>query len=161
MKNWYHSLSPRERVIVLFGGIAAITLLFWMLIAKPLYKNHIKLNKVINNQKTTLKTMKRQSLEITQLQLQNNKPALKAKGSPQQLIERALQTWRLKSSLERMQSQGSKGVRLILTNVNADRAMRFLYELEDKYNLTISKMTVNNNKKEPGFADIRLTIKQN
>ena len=160
MKNWYNSLSPRERLLVLFGGIAAFILLFWMLIAKPLYKNHLKLNKVINSQKITLETMERQSIEVKQLQLQNNRPAASVSGSPQQLIERALQTWRLKSSLERMQSQGSKGVRLTLTNVNADKAMRFLYELEDKYNLTISNMIINNNKKEPGFADIRLTIKQ-
>ena len=161
MKNWYNTLAPRERALVLYGGIISIALLFWMLVAKPLYNNHQKLNKVISSQKTTLEKMQKQSIQIKQLQGQNTQPKASSTGNPQQLLERSLQTWRLKPQLERMQSQGTNGVTLSLKNANADRVMRFLYELENKYALSIDKLIINNNKKEVGFADVRLTIKRN
>lgn len=106
--------------------------------------------------------MQKQSVQIKQLQQQKKKPeASGGSGNPQQLVERSLQTWRLKPMLERMQSQGSNGVRLSLKNANADRVMRFLYELEDRHTLSISNFVINNNKKEAGFADVRLTITRN
>lgn len=160
MKTWYNSLSPRERTLVLFASVAVFTLLFWMILAKPLFKKHQKLNKQISAQQATLENMKKQSLQIKALKQQNIKPAIKVSGNTQQLIERALQTWRLKPQLERMQSQGANGVRIILKNANADRFMRFLFELENKYGLTINNLVISNTKKEPGFVDIRLTIKK-
>jgi len=161
MKNWYNTLAPRERALVFYGGIISIVLLFWMLVAKPLYNNNQKLKKVIDSQKTTLEKMHKQSIQIKQLQGQNTKTKTNSTGNPQQLLERSLQTWRLKPQLERMQSQGASGVTLSLKNANADRVMRFLYELENKYALSIDNLKINNNKKEAGFADVRLTIKRN
>jgi len=160
MKNWYNTLAPRERMLVLYGSIVAFALLFWMLLVKPLYNNHNTLNKVISTQKKTLETMQKQSIQIKLLQQQGKKNVKKSSGNPQQLVERSLQTWRLKSNLERMQSQGSKGVRLSLKNANADRIMRFLFELEDKHALSISNLIINNKKKEKGYVDVRLTIKR-
>jgi len=161
MKNWYNTLAPRERALVFYGGIISIVLLFWMLVAKPLYNNNQKLKKVIDSQKTTLEKMHKQSIQIKQLQGQNTKTQTNSTSNPQQLLERSLQTWRLKPQLERMQSQGASGVTLSLKNANADRVMRFLYELENKYALSIDNLKINNNKKEAGFADVRLTIKRN
>ena len=161
MKNWYNTLAPRERALVFYGGIISIVLLFWMLVAKPLYNNNQKLKKVIDSQKTTLEKMHKQSIQIKQLQGQNTKTQTNSTGNPQQLLERSLQTWRLKPQLERMRSQGASGVTLSLKNANADRVMRFLYELENKYALSIDNLKINNNKKEAGFADVRLTIKRN
>ncbi len=161
MKNWYNTLAPRERSLVLYGGILSAMVLFWMLVAKPLYNNNLKLNKVISSHEKTLLNMQKQSVEIKKLQQQDKKPIATSTGNPQQLLERSLQTWRLKPMLERMQSQGSNGVRLSLKNANADRVMRFLYELENKHSLIISNLVINNNKKEAGFADVRLTVTRN
>ncbi len=160
MKTWFNTLSSRERMLVVFAGIALSLLLFWLLIAQPLFNNYKHLNKVINRQEDTLEEMKKQRVQIKQLQQQSQKTVKNDGRNPQQLIERGLQTWRLKSSLERMQSQGANGVRIILKNVNADRFMRFLYELEDKYALTIHDLVINNAKRKSGFADVRLTIKK-
>lgn len=161
MKNWYNTLAPRERTLVLYGSIISIVIIFWMLIVDPLITNHTKLNKIIISQQKSLETMQSQSIQVKQLQQRDSKPVASSSGNPQQLVERSLQTWRLKSKLERMQSQGANGVRLSLKNVNADRAIRFLYELEDKYALSITNLVINNDKKDAGFADVRLTIKRN
>lgn len=160
MKTWFNTLSPRERTLVMVAGIASVILLFWLLLADPLLNKNKRLHKIINNRENQLDVMQKQRVLIKQLQQQAKKPVNHNGRNPQQLIERALRTWRLKPSLERMQSQGPNGVRIILKNVNADRLMRFLHELEDKYALSISDMTLNNAKKESGFADVRLTIKK-
>ncbi len=161
MKNWYNSLSHRERQLVSYGSIAIALILLWMLAIKPMYGKHTRLNNMIKLQETKLATMQKQSVEIKQLQQQNIKtPTSNSNQNPQQLIERSLQTWRLKKSLERMQSQGSDGVRLILKDANADRVMRFLYEIENKHTLVIDNMAIDKSKKEAGLADFRLTIKR-
>ena len=160
MNTWLNSLSSRERAMVIYGSIAVSLILLWLLLIKPLYNNKIRLDKAINQQKQTLATMQEQSLEIKQLQQQETiKPASSSNQNPQQLIERSLQTWRLKTVLERMQSQGS-GVRLILKNANADRVMQFLHELENTHSLSINNMAIDSDNKEAGFADFRLTIKK-
>ena len=160
MKTWFSALSPREKTLVLFATTAAFLLLFWLFLVKPLYDNHTRLNKIIAKQESTLQIMKKQSVKIKQLQRQNKNPVTTNNKNPQQLIEQALLTWRLKPSLERMQSQGANGVRIVLKNTNADRVMRFLYELEEKYALSISDMAISNTKEKLGFADVRLTIKK-
>ncbi len=160
MNSWLNSLSTRERILVVYGSVAVFLVLLWLLVLKPLYDNKIKLDKTIIQQKKTLANMQTQSIEIKQLQQQaTNQPKNTSSQNPQQLIERSLQTWRLKTVLERMQSQGS-GVRLILKNANADRVMRFLHELETTHSLSISNMAIDSDNKESGFADFRLTIKK-
>ncbi|MEE9327160.1 MAG: type II secretion system protein M [Cocleimonas sp.] len=160
MKTWYNSLSPREQALVTYGGIVVLFILIWLLLVKPLYAKHIKLNKIIEKQKGDIRLMQKQSNHVEKLQIQNKKTAPKSSQNPQQLIERSLQTWRLKSSLERMNTQGSKAVRLTLKKANADRAMRFLYELENSHGLSINNMIINTSGDEAGFTDIRLTIKR-
>jgi len=161
MSSWLNSLSTRERALVIYGSIAVSLVLLWLLALKPLYDNKINLDKTIAQQKKTLSTMQKQSIQIKQLQQQaTNKPKNTSNQNPQQLIERSLQTWRLKTVLERMQSQGSSGVRLTLKNANADRVMRFLHELENTHSLSISNLAIDSDKKESGFADFRLTIKK-
>ncbi len=161
MNSWYNSLSQRERLLVTYGSIAVALILLWLLAVKPMYAKHMRLNALIEQQETKLAVMQKQSIEIKQLQQQNIKaPTSNNSQNPQQLIERSLQTWRLKKSLERMQSQGSNGVRLILKDANADRVMRFLHEVENKHTLVIDNMAIDKSKKEAGLADFRLTIKR-
>jgi len=159
--NWYNTLSPRERNLVFYGGIIATLILVWLLLIDPLYSNHKKYNKIIASQKTTLQIMQKQSIEVKKLQQQAVKPITSSSGNPQQLVERSLQTWRLKPKLERMQSQGANGIRLTLKNANADRVVRFLSELESKYNLAISNLKMSNANKDTGYIDVRLTVKRN
>lgn len=160
MNSWLNSLSARERALVTYGSIVVATILLWLLAIKPLYTNKVRLNKAIAQQKQSLAKMQQQSIEIKQLQQQQSaKPKSNSTQNPQQLIERSLQTWRLKKSLERMQSQGT-GVRLILTNANADRVMRFLHELEQTHSLAIDNMSISGDKKEAGLADFKLTVKR-
>jgi type II secretory pathway component PulM len=159
MKNWLNTLNPRERNLVTYGSIIAALLILGLFIVQPLFDNNKKLNKIISNKSTALKVMQKQSLQVKQLQQQATKPEQTSNQSPQQIIEKTLQTLRLKTALERMQSQGANGVNLVLKNANADRTMRLIADLENKYGLIISSLTINTHKKEAGLIDVRLTVK--
>jgi len=159
MKDWFNTLNPRERNLVTYGSILAGLLILGLFIVQPLFDNNKKLNKIIDNKSTALKIMQKQSMQIKQLQQQATKPEQTSNQNPQQIIESALQTFRLKPALERMQSQGSNGVNLVLKNANADRTMRLIADLENKHGLNISNLTINSNKKEAGLIDVRLTVK--
>ena len=161
MKDWLNTLNPRERNLVTYGSIIATLLILGLFIVQPLLDNNKKLNKIISNKTTALKVMQKQSLQVKQLQQQATKPEQTNNQSPQQIIESALQTSRLKPALERMQSQGLNGVNLVLKNANADRTLRLIADLENKYSLTISNLTINTHKKEAGLIDVRLTVKAN
>ena len=162
MKNWYNSLNPRERNLVFYGSIVATILVIGLFIVQPLMDKNKKLHKTIANQKSSLKVMQKQSLQVKQLQQQgSNKTTPSSNKSPQQKIETALQTMRLKPALERMQSQGSNSVRIILKDANADRTMRLLSDLETKHGLLIDNLVVNTNNKEAGLIDARITVKSN
>ena len=159
MKDWFNTLNPRERNLVTYGSLIAVLLILGLFIVEPLFDNNKKLNKVINHKSTALKIMQKQSLQVKQLQQQSAKPEQTNNQNPQQIIESALQTLRLKPALERMQSQGSNGVNLVLKNANADRTLRLMADLENKYGLIISSLTINTHKKEAGLIDVRLTVK--
>ncbi|KAG1707703.1 hypothetical protein GQR58_003355 [Nymphon striatum] len=105
--------------------------------------------------------MKGQSFQVKQLRKSNssNSP-IKISGNPQQLVEKALQTWRLKPALQKMQSQGPEAVRLTLKDANADRFMRCLHEIENKYALGIENLSIVADK-ETGLADSSFNIKGN
>lgn len=160
MKTWYNSLTFRERNIVFLGSILAVLILTWMLIINPIYSKHSKLQQTISSQNDTLELMQGQSAQVKRLQqLNSTSTSPTIAGNPQQLVEKALQTWRLKSALQRMQSQGSNAVRLTLKDADANRFMRFLHELENKYGLGIENLSMTADK-ELGQADIRLTVKR-
>ncbi len=160
MKNWYNTLTARERNLVVYGSIISALILFWLLIANPLYSKHKTLSREIQDKRNALTLMQAQSEQIKRLRAQKASNQSKGfKGNPQQLVEKALQTWRLKPALQKMQSQGEKAIRLSLKNANADRFMRFLQDLEDKYALSIDTMAITADK-ESGLVDVRLTVKQ-
>jgi len=159
MKNWFNTLNPRERNLVTYGSLLAGLMILGLFIIQPLFDNNKKLNKIIDSKSTALKIMQKQSAQVKQLQQQATKPEQTNNQNPQQIIESALQTLRLKPALDRMQSQGSNGVNVILKNANADRTMRLIADLENKHGLIISNLTINTHKKEAGFIDVRLTVK--
>ena len=161
MKNWYNTLSPRERNLVFYGSILATLMILGLFVVQPLLEKSKRLNTAIASKSLSLKMMQKQSLQVKQLQQQSTKPSQSANQNPQQVIEKLLQTFRLKPALERMQSQGNNGVNIVLKNANADRTMRLISDLENKHGLLINNLIVNTNNKEAGLIDVRLTVKSN
>ena len=153
-------LSSREKTLVSVATVAVILMLFWLLILNPILSKHEKLSKLTADKQTELRIMQRQSVLVKQLQQQSRGlTSKKIRGNPQQLIEQALQTWRLKPALQRMQSQGAKKISLSLKNAEADKVMRFIADLESKYGLSSIAMVIAKSNKV-GMINVRLTLEK-
>ncbi len=153
-------LSSREKTLVAIAIVAVIVMLFWLIIINPILSNHESLTKLTQSKQTELQLMQRQSAIVKQLQQQNSGiKTKKVTGNPQQLIEKALQTWRLKSTLQRMQSRGANKVILSLKKAEADKVMRFIHDLEQKYALTSNEMILKKSK-TIGMVDVRLILER-
>jgi len=153
-------LSSREKTLVSIAAISVTMMLFWLIVLNPILSKHEKLSKLTEEKQIELRIMQRQSTLVKQLQQQaNGSSTKKVTGNPQQLIEQALQTWRLKPTLQRMQSQGTKKISLSLKNAEADKVMRFIAELESKYGLNSTDMTITKSK-TLGMINIRLTLEK-
>ncbi|MCK5919191.1 MAG: type II secretion system protein M [Cocleimonas sp.] len=160
LKSWFLMLSSREKTLVSVATVAVIVMLFWLLILNPMLTNHESLNKLTQSKQTELQLMQRQSTMVKQLQRQSSATTTKkVEGNPQQLIEKALQTWRLKSTLQRMQSRGANKVILSLKKAEADKVMRFIYDLEQKYSLNTNEMILKKSK-TIGMVDVRLILEK-
>ena len=160
IKSWFLMLSSREKTLVSIAAVAVTLMLFWLIIINPILSKHDKLSKLTEDKRVELRIMQRQSALVQQLQQQVNSASIKkVTGNPQQLIEQALQTWRLKPTLQRMQSQGTNKVAVSLKNAEADKVMRFIAELERKYGLTSTAMVITKSK-IIGMVNIRLTLEK-
>ncbi len=158
LKSWFLMLSSREKTLVSIAIVAVTLMAFWLAVLHPILTQHQKLSKLTQAKQTELLLMQRQSTLVKQLQQQFKATRKKKiKGNPQQLIERALQTWRLKPSLQRMQSRGAKKVILSLKKADADKVMHFIAQLEQKYDLVSDEMIISKNK-TIGTVDVRLTL---
>ncbi len=158
LKSWFLMLSSREKTLVAIATVAVTLMAFWLAVLNPILTQHQKLSKLTQAKQTELLLMQRQSTLVKQLQQQSKATAKKKiKGNPQQLIERGLQRWRLKPSLQRMQSRGAKKIILSLKKADADKVMRFIAELEQKYNLISDEMIISKNK-TIGTVNVRLTL---
>ena len=160
LKSWFLMLSSKEKTLVAIAAVAVVVMLFWLLILNPIFSSHETLTKLTESKQTELRVMQRQSTLVKQLQQQSsNATTKKINGNPQQLIERGLQTWRLKPTLQRMQSRGTNKVILSLKEADADKVMRFIFELEQKYGLSSSEMLIKKNK-TVGTVDVRLILEK-
>jgi type II secretory pathway component PulM len=160
LKSWFLMLSSREKTLVSMATLAVILMVFWLGVLNPILSKHEELIKLTEGKQTELLLMQRQSTLVKQLQWQvkaTNKK--KIRGNPQQLIERGLQTWRLKTNLQRMQSRGANKVIVSLKKADADKVMYFIAELEQKYNLASNEMIISKNK-TVGTVDVRLTLEK-
>ena len=160
LKSWFLMLSSREKTLVSIATVAVIVMVFWLGVLNPILSQHEKLTKLTEGKQTELLVMQRQSTLVKQLQRQVSASSKKKiRGNPQQLIERALQTWRLKPSLQRMQSRGANKVILSLKKADADKVMYFIAELEQKYDLISDEMIISKNQ-TIGMVDVRLTLEK-
>ncbi len=140
IQQWFSMLNTREKTMV-FGGLGIVLLiLIWAIILEPLKTQNIKLETQVQERETELRWMQMAQSNI--LQAQNNPVGKRpvAPSNPSQVIERALQKYKLKKGLKQM--RGSDEIRISLKDVNVDRVMQFLGELETKYSLQILKMDI-------------------
>ena len=157
MKQWFMMLSSREKTIVSIAAVLVPLLLLWLLLLQPMITKHGVLDEQIQDRTGILQKMRQQSADIKQLQRNGGNRKVVIRGNPQQKVESALRTWRLRSSLGVMNQPNSRTVKLNLRDAEADNIMRFLFDVETKYGLTVKDFSLKPTK-DIGKANASLTL---
>lgn len=143
MKQWFMMLSSREKTLVSVAAIIVPILLIWLLFLQPMIKEHSVLKQQIEDRLTILDKVRQQSVQIKQLRASGSRQTSTNRGNPQQKIESALRTWRLRSDLNEMRTIASNTVKLDLkSSAEADNVMRFLYDAETKFGFTVKELSM-------------------
>ncbi|PID45921.1 MAG: hypothetical protein CSB47_06330 [Proteobacteria bacterium] len=157
MKQWFMMLSSREKTIVTIGAIVVPLLLLWLLLLQPMIKKHGVLDEQIKDRTAILERMRQQSAEIKTLKKHSGSHKSVNKGNPQQKVESALRTWRLRTALGVMSAPNSRTVKLNLRGAEADNVMRFLFDIETKYGLAVKALSIKPTK-DAGKVNVSLTL---
>lgn len=157
MKQWFMMLSSREKTLVTVAAVVVPLLLLWLLVLQPMLKNHDILAQQIQDRSAILERMRVQSSEIKSLQSSSGSQRRVNTGNPQQKVESALRTWRLRSALQLMNAPNARSVKLNLREAEADNVMRFLYDIETKYGLAVTDLSMKP-VSDVGKANVNLTL---
>lgn len=157
MKQWFMMLSSREKTIVSIAAVIVPIMLFWLLILQPTINKRESLGAQITDRSEILQQMRGLSSEITQLKRTGIGTKKVSRGNPQQKVESALRTWRLRPNLGVMSAPNGNTVRLNLKDAEADNIMRFLYDVENKHDLAVKQLSLKPTK-DIGIANASITL---
>lgn len=143
MNAWWTALAPRERRILILGGVALVLILVWVAVWEPLVQGRSALRSDVARLSAEAVWMEQTSDEVRRrARLEQRSPVLPGNGSSVlTLIEVSANAAGLRSALTRVQPEG-EGARLILDAVSFDALMGWLAELEQRQGLQVSELAL-------------------
>lgn len=140
MRDWFESLAPRERTLVLGGGVLLILILFWALVLQPLSSRVGQLSERVESKRSTLSWM---SVAATEIAAAGEIAA--GAGDPDQslvvVIDRTARQSGLGQSITRNQPVGEDGIRVRMEGAPFDTVVDWLGQLQSGYGLSLESAT--------------------
>lgn len=137
MREWFDSLAPRERMVVIAGGVLTILLLFWGLVLQPLSASVADRTASIEDKRNQLNWMLGAAAE-----LKASGSVVQDPGSGDQLlvvIDRTARQAGLGKALTRNQPVGEDAIRVRLEAAPFDAITGWLQQLHTSYGLAMDQ----------------------
>lgn len=155
MREWFESLTPRERQALVFGGVALGLLLFFSVAWWPLARNNAKLVDDVAEDSRQLAWMQSAALEVRTLGTSRAGEGVKDSRT---LIARVTAELRRDNIVaSQVRPEGEERLRLTLEGVPFTRLLQPLARLQSQYAVRVQEALV-----EPGGAqgvvDARLLL---
>lgn len=158
MKERWQQLAPREKqMLIVMGVVLAITLIYFMF-WKPL-KTGIEDGELrVKAQTRALAEIRKQAAEVRQLRASGAaNRTVKDSSSLLGLIERSAKQKKIKRSLQKVQPEGERNVRLWMENVSFDQLISWLDLLSNQYGIQISEISLERSN-EAGIVSGRILL---
>lgn len=151
-------LEPRERAILIIGGIALSLLLGYFFLIDPLLTERHQLTNITQSQQKTLNWMQTASLEIQQLRNQStHSPRPILNQSLFSLIDESLQQTNLQKLDKRIEPRKETEVRVNFDKVGFSDLINWLGDLENQYGVQVLLMNVEP-LKQANQVKVRMTL---
>lgn len=156
MKDWFAGLAPRERYVLVGGAAAALLIITWAFVWRPLTVGADELRATLSVQQELLVNLHRarglagassESVSADDLQ------------SLVVLVDRTHREHGLEGALSRNQPDGPDGTRVTLQNAGFDALMGWLATLESQYQVIVESASINGSR-EPGLVSATLVLRR-
>lgn len=156
VKQYWHGLQPRERLVLAGGAAALLLLLLYAAVWDP-YQAHVaRLEESIARQHADLDWMRGAATQVRALRKQT--PTRAASGqSLLALSDTTARAQGLASAVKRVQPEGQNGVRVWLEQAAFDDVMRWLQVLTTRHGVQVSALVAEPGD-GPGLTDVRLLL---
>jgi general secretion pathway protein M len=157
LKDWFFSLQPRERVLVMGGGIVVVLVAIYFLALAPFYAAVNGSAARVAKKEGDLAWMRSVGGEV--LALSANSPGAVAPSGESLvvLIDRAARECGLGSSLTGQTPNGENGIRVRLEQAEFDKLVVCLGSLQQTHSVTIESANIDRTGK-PGFVNASLVL---
>jgi general secretion pathway protein M len=141
MREWFDSLAPRERLMVVAGAIVVGLMLFWGLVMAPLGNGVTRLGERVDAKRDLLVWMQQVAPRIKAAGAGAGEgPG--AEGSLVVLVDRSARSAGLGGALTRNQPVGEDGIRVQLKDASFDSMARWLVQLRGTNGLILDSASI-------------------
>jgi len=158
LTDWYESLQPRERIMVISTSVIVIITLFYLMVWEPIYKGLEQEQQRQQNQQAIVSWMQQAAAEANALRASGVRGGIRNANAPVTLsVEQTIATAGLKSNLAKLESSGKDSARVLLDNAAFNQLIIWLNILETNFGITASSANIERSDKT-GFVNARLTL---
>lgn len=159
IRQRFEALETRERQFLAGGAIVLAVIVFFLAVIQPLVQYRERAAEDVAAERALVAWM-RGAAEV----LRERGPAASANvdtsGSLLALADSSARAAGLANALNRIQQEGDESVRVRLESANFDSLIRWLGELQARYGVSASEMTVDR-AGAPGLVDASITLTRN
>ncbi len=159
IKERWQQLAPREKQLLIIMSITIVISLFYFAFWKPLKTGIEDAELRLKAQTRTLTEIRKQAAEVRQLRASGigNNSSIKDSTSLLGLIERSAKQKKIKQSLQKVQPEGQKEVRVWMENVSFDLLISWLDLLNNRYGIQINEISLERGN-TPGIVSGRILL---
>lgn len=157
LKDWFFSLQPRERMLVLIGGVAVLIVAIYVLALGPFYAAVNARAERVAKKEGDLAWMRSVGGEVMALNASSPTAPAPSNESLVVLIDRSARECGLGSALTGQTPSGDNGIRVRLEQAEFDKLIVCLGGLQQAHSVTIRSANIDRTAK-PGFVNASLEL---
>lgn len=161
MKDWWMSLRPREQLTLIVGATAVFLTIVYLLAIEPFIKQRDTLTTRIKAEYQQLVWMQQASQHVKQLRdlSASSRTGESTRRSLLSIIDSSARRNKIRKPIQRMEPEGSNGVKLWIENADFDGLIVWLGHLDEKHGISVTRATISQGKTS-GLVDTRLSLQR-
>lgn len=160
MRAWWSAREPRERQVLLTGGVLGAVLLVWALVWHPLQRSRAELRVRVESQRSDLEQMRGDAARVAQLRGQGARAKVERQGkSLLALADATARGAQLANELRRVEPVGPKSVRVSFEGAPFDAVADWLEGLARDFGVVATDFSADRAEGD-GRVNARVTLEE-
>ena len=157
MKEWFATLQPRERLILIAAALLLLPLLVYLLVWEPIGKEVDTLRTSVSASQKQIAWLQQASSEAKALMASGTAASPQSTVSLISAVEKSASERNLRSYLKRIEPQGSDKISIDIDDAAFDDIIHWIGELQSRYGATVAQFTASRGD-NPGRIQARLVL---